>query len=83
MKMVNFMLNVSAEEAYAYTSKGIADHGAGGRGVGGEQGGKAALEAPIPGISQRHSDDRLSAEFPGHLLPPSVIPTPQNPPWMH
>lgn len=61
MKMVTFMLNVSAEEAYAYTSKGIADHGAGGREVRGEQGGKAALEALIPGISQRHSDDRLSA----------------------
>lgn len=61
--------------------KGLQIMGLGG--VWGEQGGKAALEAPIPGISQRHSDDRLSAEFPGHLLPPSVIPTPQNPPWMH
>lgn len=39
--------------------KGLQIMGLGG--VGGEQGGKAALEALIPGISQRHSDDRLSA----------------------
>lgn len=47
MKMVNFMLNVSAEEADAYTSKGIADHGAGG-GWGGNKGEKLLLKLSSP-----------------------------------